>query len=384
MKSNYYQTMENAESHLLAMGYTAFEKMDGSSSTGFIYTVDMNDVNCLCNLRIDKNVDAAILEVYPGISVPEPYYPMTATYCQNHAPSLGSLQISLNHGGVYFHMESLFKDAPTSSETFLRMEQAAARALNEHYHVLQGISHGVISPLLEELASSTYCPSPDHTTQASNQYYSDSLHSIEQHLCNHSNHNSIARNLNPEGSVEFLCEVLTSKGCYSLEISLDCTTDFLTMCAYPGARNIKIPTPYCCMAAQYCTEASDKKKVGYLHIGDEKKGACAYISTSFADAAISGATVEQLEHVLLPLLHHHEEDLDLISYGCLLRKETKKESSTNSPLKDLLDRLQVPSDDDDDEPQQPESEVGSFPDFLSFLAAHQDFDDSEDEDEEGV
>lgn len=164
-------------------------------------------------------------------------------------------------------------------------------------------------------------------------YFNETMVNIEEYLTLHSNHNTISRNLPGSSSSGFLCEILTEGRSYFMKLRVDDKIDYVILEMYPG---ITVQPPYIPMAAQYCMEKTDDKKVGSYRIAYNRGDVYFHIEASMKDAPVSGETIEHMEHIAIASLRVCENDLEFISHGLMPAPAKEEKPNKSGDLKSLL------------------------------------------------
>ena len=152
--NNYEATLAAFEEYLMTKSHhnTVAKILDCSSSAGFLCEVLTSNESYFLKIRVDKNIEFAIVEAYPGITVLAPYQAMTAQYCQGKSDEkkVSYLCASPDNGRLFCHIEASFKDAPLTGESLKDMEQIIISFLHDYREELEYVTHGLFPPKREE------------------------------------------------------------------------------------------------------------------------------------------------------------------------------------------------------------------------------------------
>lgn len=336
-------TMENIHRFLLSKNCPAARKEAGTSE-GWVYQLP----ECFVNIRVDKDIEYLIFEAYPGITMLSPYFPLVAHYCQSCHLALGSWQASLDHGDVYFHMETAMVESAVTEDTLQVMETVALQAIQRDATALEALAHGIIPDIDQNLPCDSL---PDFMTLERKHLIDSSTEAIDDYLKRRSRYNIVARNIDAEDALEWVCEVLIQKERWRLEIHMDMGLCFLTMKAYPGLNGMVVHPPYRWATASYCTKQNDGKKICFISVGDDEKGCHGYLNTSLLDGIVTGKTIGDMDQILLAFVHSHRQDLELIGHGMFPMKiggEQVSHSRLNQ-MKEMLEALSLSGDESGDD-----------------------------------
>ncbi len=152
--NNYEATLRSFEEYLVTKSNhnTVAKILDCSSSAGFFCEVLTSDESYFMKIRVDKNVEFAIVEAFPGINALWPYHAMTAQFCQGKTDEkkVAYLCTSSDNGRVFCHIEASFKDAPLSGDTLKEMEEIVIGFLHDYRVELEYVTHGLFPPKRED------------------------------------------------------------------------------------------------------------------------------------------------------------------------------------------------------------------------------------------
>lgn len=333
--NNFFETMNNCRDYIRSNPNVkeGYENLDGSNCNGFEYTLQ-NSV--AVKLRVDKKIDYVIMEVYPGITVRGVHQSMVAEYCQrmSECPGVGYLAVDVDQGNVYFHSESSFRDNPVTSKLLKMMEDAAVAMLDKHAPIIDCLAYGRLPsssfPLMENPADGNAL-----VGAAEEQNLLDmNIEEIRSHLTN-SGHNVAAENLNPNSPIRYFLETISGDMRYREYIHIH-QNGWLF-------RTVRLDTkcaePYRTQLAQYCNEASDEKKVGFLKIGSDGYPYCTVATYLLGDELISKKTLEEMVSIAATFLKTSEEKLLYIGHGVQPPKDKDSDDAMRSIAKDMLGRM---------------------------------------------
>ncbi|HWQ51386.1 MAG TPA: hypothetical protein VN369_06225 [Terriglobales bacterium] len=152
--NNYEATLRAFEEFLVTKSNhnTVAKMQDCSSSTGFLCEVLTSNESYFLKIRVDKNIEFAIVEAFPGITALPPYRAMTAQYCQGKTDEkkVAYLCASSDNGRLFCHIEASFKEAPLTGETLEDMEQIVISFLHDYREELEYVTHGLLFPKGED------------------------------------------------------------------------------------------------------------------------------------------------------------------------------------------------------------------------------------------
>lgn len=145
--SNYLETIENVRNYLETAGHnTVAENLECSSSTGFLIESLFSDQRVVLKVRIDSNIDTIIVEGYPMITIST--HDLDAA-CQHLMSKTSQYKVGYigidDNRNVYSHVESSFKDAPISEETYEDLEHIAISILINNFEENQKLTKDVLS-----------------------------------------------------------------------------------------------------------------------------------------------------------------------------------------------------------------------------------------------
>lgn len=333
--NNFFETMNNCREYIRSNENVkeGYENLDGSNCSGFEYTLQNS---MAVKLRVDKKIDYVIMEVYPGITVRGVHQSMAAEYCQRASeyPGVGYLAVDVDQGNVYCHCESSFRDNPVTSKLLKMMEDAAITMLDKHVPILECLAYGRLPncpfPLMENSVESTAM-----VGNAEEQNLLDmNIEEIRRHLTN-SGHNVAAENLNPDSPIRYFLETISGNMRYREYIRiLQNGWMFRTV-----RLDTKCGEAYRTQLAQYCNEASDEKKVGFLKIGSDGYPYCTVATYLLGDELISEETLEKMISIAATFLKTSEEKLMYIGHGVLPPKEHGLDEVMRSIAKGALGRM---------------------------------------------
>jgi len=153
--------------------------------------------------------------------------------------------------------------------------------------------------------------------------YTTTMRNIEEYLIRTSNHNTTAKNLEGSSSDGFICEIMTKQNSYFMKVRVDKNLEYVTVDVYPG---INVMPQFRAMAAQYCMEKSDEKKIGTICISSRHGDIYSHVESSIKDAPLSGETLEEMENIAITCVHTCQEDLEFISHGLIPSNKEKGDS----------------------------------------------------------
>lgn len=333
--NNYFETMNNCREYIrnnpnVKEGY---KNLDGSSCSGFEYTLQNS---MAVKLRVDQKINYVIMEVYPGITVRGIHQSMVAEYCQraSECPGVGYLAVDVDQGNVYFHCETSFRDNPVTSKLLNMMEDAAIAMLDKHVPIIDCLAYGRLPncpfPLMEAPVESSAM-----VVNAEEQDLLDAnIEEIRVHLAN-SGHNVAAENINPDSPIRYFLETISGNMRYRENIRiLQNGWMFRTV-----RLDTKCGEAYRTQLAQYCNEASDEKKVGFLKIGSDGYPYCTVATYLLGEELISKKTLEEMVSIAATFLKNSEEKLLYIGHGVLPPKEHSLDDVASSIAKGMLGRM---------------------------------------------
>lgn len=333
--NNYFETMNNCREHIRSNPNVkeGYENLDGSNCSGFEYTLQ-NSV--AVKLRVDKKIDYVIMEVYPGITVRGAHQSMVAEYCQrvSECPGVGYLAVDVDKGNVYFHSESSFRDNPVTSKLLKMMEDAAIAMLDKHAPIIDCLAYGRLPdgpfPLMEDPVENTAM-----VDNAEEQNLLDMNIEEIRRLLTNSGHNVAAKNLDPNSPIRYFLETISGDMRYREFIHIHQNGWMF--------RTVRLDTkcaePYRTQLAQYCNEASDEKKVGFLKIGSDGYPYCTVATYLLGDELISKKTLEEMVSIAATFLKNSEEKLLYIGHGVQPPKDDDHDDLMRSIAKGVLGRM---------------------------------------------
>ena len=395
---NFIETMNNCRDFIrnnpkVKMG---FENLDGSNCAGFEYILKES---MSIKLRVDKSIQYVILEVYPGITVRGAHQPMVCEYCQRvtEFPGVAYLAVDPAQGNVYYHAESSFRDNPVTAKLLKKMEDAAINMLEKHAPVIDCLAYGRLPDWNAYFTLMEQEHKPDSVVgDAEVQNLLDrNIEKIRSLLMN-SGHNVAAESVDRNSPVRYFLETMSKDMRYRDFVYIhECGWLIRSL-----RLDMKCGDAYRTQLAQYCNQASDEKKVGFLKVADDGYPYCTVV-TSLLDGSelISGETLEEMGNIAATFLKFCEDKLRYIGHGVLPPDECDGEGSMGSIAKRILDRMMGDSrakdtEDDGDAPrslldlltsmhsddEEDDSAPGSLLDLLSMM--HADAEDDGDEYEE--
>ena len=333
--NNFFETMNNCRDYIrnnpsVKEGY---ENLDGSNCSGFEYTLQNS---MAVKLRVDQKIDYVIMEVYPGITVRGIHQSIVSEYCQRASeyPSVGYLAVDMDQGNVYLHCESSFRDNPVTSKLLKMMEETAIAMLGKHVPIIECLAYGRLPncpfPLMEAPVESITM-----VVNAEEQDLLDAnIEEIRVHLAN-SGHNVAAENLNPDSPIRYFLETISGNMRYREYIRiLQNGWMFRTV-----RLDTKCGEAYRTQLAQYCNEASDEKKVGFLKIGSDGYPYCTVATYLLGDKLISKKTLEEMVSIAATFLKNSEEKLLYIGHGVLPPKSEDHDDVMSGIAKGMLGRM---------------------------------------------
>ena len=130
--SNYEITLKNFEEYVTTGDYNTVAKtLDTPQAQGFLCELLTEYASFFLKIRLDGALGFAMVDVYPGITIPPWDYPAAAQYIaeKNAEKKVGSLQICPQHGDLYYHVESSFLSSPLTGIDLMAMEDIAVSSL---------------------------------------------------------------------------------------------------------------------------------------------------------------------------------------------------------------------------------------------------------------
>lgn len=143
--SNYETTLKNFEAYLASAGYNTVAKtLDGSATQGFLCELLTKRASFFMKIRLDETLGFALVDVYPGITIPAPYLPRAAQYAmeQNAPKKAGALRLCPIRGDLFCHVEAMFFSSPLTGADLEIMESIAVEFLLSCLEDLLCISQG--------------------------------------------------------------------------------------------------------------------------------------------------------------------------------------------------------------------------------------------------
>lgn len=305
------ETLKNLEAYLSETGCTMSRKLAGSSEGALWergeYLADLR----LTDMTSDGPIDYALLRLYPGISVPEPYRAQVVQYIQNHmATGIGGLVVDDEHGGdLIYNVQTPMIENAVTAETFRTLEGYAARLLRMHRPTLEALAGG---NLPDSLSFDTAVPEPeDKLNEEQIRTFADGIRS---YLVDNSNHNAVSEYTDKNGLPHWLCEMYTSSNHFFMDIALH-RSGIATLKLRHGARGILTPPPYRRAMAKYLNDCSAPRKVGFLWVGNEQEGVTDVANISMLDGPIGKKTLEELEGILVTAIRHIDGNAAALARG---------------------------------------------------------------------
>lgn len=324
MNNHFETTMANCREYIRSHFNTkfGFENMESSNCTGFEYTLKSGTS---IKLRVDNSIKFLIFEVFPGITVRGAHQPMIAEYCQKMTefPCTGYFALDPDHGNIYYHCETSFRDQPVSISLLKKMESLALNTLKKHIPVLECLAYGKL-PTWNCLAAAN--DSHQDTTfwlcSAQEQELLDcNIDALRGHITN-SGHNVVAETLNSANIVPYFLETICDDTRYRDYMYIK--DGFLIRAL---KLDIKCADAYRTQAAQFCNKSSDEKKVGFLKIAEDGYPYC-IISTYLIDGPnpISEETLTEMERIAITFLHLSAPKLAYICNGVIPPENIEEDS----------------------------------------------------------
>lgn len=311
----FFETMTNCRefirNHVNAK--LGFENMESSNCTGFEYALDSGTS---IKLRVDNSIQFLIFEVFPGITVRGAHQPMVAEYCQRMTefPCIGYLALDSEHGNIYYHAETSFRDHPVSVSLLKKLENQALNALEKHVPVLECLAYGKLPPIYSVFAitDSTQETSPCLFSAQEQELMDRTIAAIRDHIVD-SGHNVVAETLNETSTVPFFLETICDDTRYRDYMFIK--DGFLIRAL---KLDIKCADAYRTQAAQFCNKSSNEKKVGFLRIAEDGYPYC-MVSTYLLDGPepISEETLTEMERIAITFLHLSAPKLAYICNGVI-------------------------------------------------------------------
>lgn len=145
--SNFETTRKNFEEYLASAGYNTVAKtLDGSENQGFLCELLTERASFFMKIRLDEALGFALVDVYPGITIPAPYLPRASQYAmeRNAEKKAGTLQLCPIRGDLFCHVEAMFFSAPLTGADLEIMETIAVEFLLSCLEDLLRISQGLL------------------------------------------------------------------------------------------------------------------------------------------------------------------------------------------------------------------------------------------------
>lgn len=315
MKNYFEETMTKCREFIRnhANAKLGFENMESSNCTGFEYTLKSGTS---IKLRVDNGIKFLIFEVFPGITVRGTHQPMVAEYCQRMTefPCTGYLALDSDHGNIYYHCETSFRDHPVSVSLLKKLENQALNALQKHVPVLECLAYGKL-PLINSITAitdSTQETSPCLFSAQEQELMDQTIAAIRDHIVD-SGHNVVAETLNAASTVPFFLETICDDTRYRDYMFIK--DGFLIRAL---KLDIKCADAYRTQAAQFCNKSSNEKKVGFLKIAEDGYPYC-MVSTYLLDGSepITEETLTEMERIAITFLHLSAAKLAYICNGII-------------------------------------------------------------------
>lgn len=124
---NYDVTIQNIKTHLSRHGIynSVAQNLNSSDSTSFLCELIAAGHLFFLKIRIDRAIGFVLCDLYPLISIAPNNRQIVSLYCMRRTSEwkASTLQLDMETNAVLAHVESSFRDAPMSSETFAYLEQ---------------------------------------------------------------------------------------------------------------------------------------------------------------------------------------------------------------------------------------------------------------------
>lgn len=147
---NYDVTTQNIKAYLSCHnGYNSVaQNLTASDSTGFLCELIAAEHLFFLKIRIDQATGFVLCDLYPLISVIPDNRQAVSLYCMHKTSAWKActLQLDLETNAVLAHVESSFRDAPVSSETFTYLERLLISSMLSCYNELIMVSLTGIDP----------------------------------------------------------------------------------------------------------------------------------------------------------------------------------------------------------------------------------------------
>lgn len=147
---NYDVTKQNIKAYLSHHGgYNSIAQcLSSSDSAGFLCELIVAGHLFFLKIHIDQVTGFVLCDLYPLISVTPDNRQTVSLYCMHKTTAWKActLQLDLETNAVLAHVESSFRDAPVSSETFAYLERLLISSMLSCYNELIMVSHTGIDP----------------------------------------------------------------------------------------------------------------------------------------------------------------------------------------------------------------------------------------------
>lgn len=131
--TNYDLTLQNFQAHLTAGGYhTVARTLPPTPDQGFLCELLTDGIpSFLLKIRPDQTLGFALLEAYPGLTIPPDRWALAAQYItsRNAETKVGTLCLCPHHGDLSCRVEASFLSAPLTGQDLAAMERIAVSLL---------------------------------------------------------------------------------------------------------------------------------------------------------------------------------------------------------------------------------------------------------------
>lgn len=147
---NYDVTIQNIKDYLSRHGRynSVAQNLNSSDLTSFLCELIAAEHLFFLKIRIDQTIGFVLCDLYPLISIAPNNRQIVSLYCMRKTSEWKActLQLDVETNAVLAHVESSFRDAPMSSETFAYLEQLLVSSMLSCCNELIMVSLAGIDP----------------------------------------------------------------------------------------------------------------------------------------------------------------------------------------------------------------------------------------------
>lgn len=307
------QTLQTCKGYLLRDPHVkrCFEKLDVSSSRGFMYEYEHNGHSIFMDLHVDEALPLITLFAHGDVLVKKEKAVLAAKYCQLKSSPWepGLLVFSASQRRVFYQITTPFIEAPLSEQTLAWMNSCACNKLVACHEDLVSIAYDDLTLQWNngekdketDLMQFTF---PMKNFQETKAQLGKELQDMRR--------NALGQNINDEEATLFFSQIMTKDMLFHEEITVD-QSGCLILAIHS---ELKVSEEHLGRIARYCNQSNSSRKLAGMHACSRDGYLWFSAPISLWDGVIGSSSIGFVELFGLAAIHEALDTIQSWDWNC--------------------------------------------------------------------